>query len=142
MDGRDVEKFSLRICRQLYGEIDWPRIQKICSYEPMAEVKEVNIVPLLETVKYKHPNIKIKLIGMARNSKIPKAKFDLIFVPVLAFDENNYRLGWGGGWYDRFLAEQPHAIKIGVGFQNGFIKEGLANQPHDIPLDTIITESR
>jgi 5-formyltetrahydrofolate cyclo-ligase len=67
-------------------------------------------------------------------------KFDLILVPCLAFDKDNYRLGWGGGFYDRFLAAQPKALKIGLCYQNGFVKEGLTHQPHDIPLDKIITE--
>ncbi len=140
MDSRDVEKYSLRICRKLYREIGWDRIQKICSYEPIAELKEVNVLPLLETVKYKYPNTIIKLVGMSRKSKTPKMKFDLILVPVLAYDKQNYRLGWGGGWYDRFLAEQSQAQKVGVAFKNGFVKNSLLLEPYDIALDKIITE--
>lgn len=140
MDSRDVEKYSLVICRRLYEEIDWSKIRKICSYQPVAELKEVNLIPLLETVKYKYPVIEIKLIGMSKKSKMPKSKFDLIFVPVLAFDKDNYRLGWGGGWYDRFLSEQPLAAKIGVSFSSGFLKGKVPHEPHDIPMDSIVTE--
>ena len=142
MDARDAEKASLEICRRLYWEIDWSKMRKICSYEPIAELKEVNVRPLLETVKYKSPGIQITLIGMSKGSKIPKTKFDMIIVPVLAFDKYNYRLGWGGGWYDRFLAQQPQAMKIGAAFQNGFVNKGLPHDPHDVHLDRIITESK
>lgn len=140
MDSRDVEKSSLEICRRIYQEIDWSKISKICSYRPMAELKEVNVIPLLETVKYKHPEVKIRLIAMSRRAKIPKTEFDLVLVPVLAFDKNNYRLGWGGGWYDRFLADQPRALKIGAAYKNGHVENGLPREPGDIPLDKIVTD--
>ena len=142
MNSRDVEKYSLDICRRVYKEVDWSKIRKICSYEPIAELKEVNILPLLETVKYRYPDTVIKIIGMSPKAKIPKAKFDLILVPTLVFDEQNYRLGWGGGWYDRFLAQQPQALKIGVAFKNSFVHKGLIHEPYDIRLDKIVTENR
>ena len=140
MDNRDVEKYSLNICRRLYREIDWQKARKVCSYNPIVELKEANIIPLLETVKYKYPDTRVTLIGMSPKTKIPKTNFDLVLVPVLAFDKQNYRLGWGGAWYDRFLAQQPQALKIGVGFKNSLVKNGLPHERHDIQLDSIITE--
>jgi 5-formyltetrahydrofolate cyclo-ligase len=103
-------------------------------------LNEIDISLMTEPIEYKVPDIKIHFLGPAKNQKIPKKKFDLIIVPVLAFDSSNNRLGWGGGFYDRFLAQQPRAKKIGVCYQNGFVKGGLPQEPHDISLDQIITE--
>ena len=61
-------------------------------------------------------------------------------VPLIGYDEAGYRLGYGGGYYDRTLAafaEKPFAI--GIGFSIGRL-ETIHPQPHDIPLDAIVTE--
>ncbi len=65
---------------------------------------------------------------------------DILLAPVVGFDGANYRLGYGGGYYDRTLAamaERPRAI--GVGFERSRIAT-VHPQPHDIPLDRIVTE--
>ena len=130
---------SLIICRKLFRGVYWSKIQTVCSYTPIAGLNEVDIRPLLKSISYKYPAIEIKILGQAKNQKIPKTKFDLILVPALAFDKDNYRLGWGGGFYDKFLAGQSGALKIGVCFQNGFIKN-LPHETHDVALDKIVTE--
>lgn len=65
--------------------------------------------------------------------------WDLIIVPLLAFDRAGYRLGYGKGYYDRLLTGAP-AHTIGVAFA---IQEApaLPHEPHDIPLDWIVTEN-
>lgn len=137
---RNVEQDSLIICRKIFREVDWSKIKKICSYDPISELKEVDAKPLLEAVEYKYPDIKIKTLPQKKSAKIPKTKFDLILVPCLAYDKDNYRLGWGGGFYDKFLAVQPQALKIGLCFYGGYVKNGLPHEPHDISLDKVITE--
>lgn len=65
---------------------------------------------------------------------------DLLVVPLVGFDRQGYRLGYGGGFYDRTIAampKRPHTI--GVGFAFGRL-ETIYPQPHDIPLERIITE--
>ncbi|HEX5448027.1 MAG TPA: 5-formyltetrahydrofolate cyclo-ligase [Candidatus Saccharimonadales bacterium] len=131
---------SLAICRQVFRQVDWSKIKTVCSYNPIAKLNEVDIKPLLDAVTYKYPDIKIMLLKQSKNQPIPRTEFDLILVPCLAFDRGNYRLGWGGGFYDRFLAGQPSALKVGVSSQSAFVKEGLPREPHDIPLDMVITE--
>ncbi|MGH7156833.1 MAG: 5-formyltetrahydrofolate cyclo-ligase, partial [Candidatus Saccharimonadales bacterium] len=97
------------------------------------------IKPVLKRLQ-SQSDLKIHILGQARDTEITTAKFDLILVPVLAFDKENYRLGWGGGFYDKFLANQPQALKIGLGFQDGLVEQGLPHEPHDVPLDKVITE--
>ena len=72
-------------------------------------------------------------------SEIKKTDLDLIIVPGLAFTKQGYRLGFGGGYYDRFLLKYE-GIKISLAFSEQ-IKENLPIEDHDIPVDIIITES-
>lgn len=73
------------------------------------------------------------------NHVIPYQQLDIIFTPLVAFDERGYRLGMGGGYYDRLLANyQNHAIlPIGLAFACQKVTH-LANQPWDIKLPEII----
>ncbi|MCA1904735.1 MAG: 5-formyltetrahydrofolate cyclo-ligase [Cyanobacteria bacterium KgW148] len=57
----------------------------------------------------------------------------LCLVPGLVFDRRGYRLGFGKGYYDRFLAQYPHCIKVGVFFQE-FLIDSLQPRPWDIPM--------
>lgn len=65
---------------------------------------------------------------------------DIVLVPLVGFDGQGYRLGYGGGYYDRTLAALPAKPEtIGVGFELGRLAS-VHPQPHDIPLDAIVTE--
>ncbi|MFY7915841.1 MAG: 5-formyltetrahydrofolate cyclo-ligase, partial [Rubrivivax sp.] len=64
----------------------------------------------------------------------------LLLVPCVGFGPGGLRLGYGGGFYDRTLASlQPRPVTVGVGYGHGFIP-WLAAEPHDVPLDAILTE--
>ena len=67
---------------------------------------------------------------------------DVLLVPMLAFDRKGYRLGYGGGFYDRTL-EKLRALKkvvaIGVAY-HAQIAEDVPVGPHDAPLDYVMTE--
>ncbi|MBQ9780047.1 MAG: 5-formyltetrahydrofolate cyclo-ligase [Clostridia bacterium] len=69
----------------------------------------------------------------------------LILVPGLAFDNSGYRLGYGGGYYDRFLASLSDnhisATTVGLAFSVCHT-QALPHAPHDIPVDYIIDERR
>ena len=62
---------------------------------------------------------------------------DLVIVPALAADKNNYRLGYGGGFYDRFLSK-TETIKI-VCLPKQFVVETVYPENFDIPVDRVIT---
>ena len=61
----------------------------------------------------------------------------LVLLPGLAFDRAGHRLGYGGGYYDRFLAKEPHhpTVALCYGFQ---LLDRLPTDPHDIPADAVI----
>lgn len=66
-------------------------------------------------------------------------KIDVVFVPLLAFDKNGHRVGYGKGFYDKFLSEcQPETIKIGLSF---FEAEEQINDvfESDMALDYCVT---
>ena len=71
----------------------------------------------------------------------PPEKLDLVVVPGLAFDEKGYRVGYGGGYYDRFLIRCPQALHVGVAYEMQMIECAFPS-PWDIPVHKIITEDR
>lgn len=73
---------------------------------------------------------------------VDKKIIDLILVPGLIFDKNFYRIGYGGGYYDKFMNDKDlNAYKIGICFDFQVV-ETVEPQSHDIPVDKIITEMR
>ncbi len=69
---------------------------------------------------------------------------DIVLVPLLAFNSKGFRLGYGGGYYDRTLAElrqsKEHVVAVGLGYE----AQGISRLPverHDEKLDWIITET-
>jgi 5,10-methenyltetrahydrofolate synthetase len=68
---------------------------------------------------------------------------DLLLIPCVGFDADLYRLGYGGGYYDRTLAAWPGAQRpatIGIAFEAGRCG-ALPREHHDLPLDAILTEA-
>jgi 5-formyltetrahydrofolate cyclo-ligase len=68
------------------------------------------------------------------------ADIDLILIPALACDRQGYRLGYGGGFYDRWLPKST-GIKTGIIF-NGFYIDQIPSDIWDVPLDAIITDAQ
>lgn len=72
----------------------------------------------------------------------PEVQPSIVIAPLVGFDAAGYRLGYGGGYYDRTLAglaQKP--LVVGVGFEQQRM-ESIRPQWHDIPMDTIVTELR
>jgi 5-formyltetrahydrofolate cyclo-ligase len=64
-----------------------------------------------------------------------------LLVPLVGFDGQGYRLGYGGGYYDRTLAGiRPRPLAIGIGYEFQRLAS-IHPQPHDIALDAIVTEA-
>ena len=68
-------------------------------------------------------------------------ELDVVIVPAVAYDKDCYRLGYGGGFYDRFLENlREDAITIGIAFDLQIFDE-IPKEAHDAQLDYIVTES-
>jgi 5-formyltetrahydrofolate cyclo-ligase len=64
-----------------------------------------------------------------------------LLVPLVGFDGRGYRLGYGGGFYDRTLtALSPKPLAIGVGYELGRLAT-IHPQPHDVPMNALVTEA-
>lgn len=69
---------------------------------------------------------------------------DVILVPMIAYDAKGYRIGYGSGYYDRtlgaLLQQGKKPLAIGVAYAGQQMSERLPVEPHDIPLDWVVTE--
>lgn len=72
---------------------------------------------------------------------IDPMEIDLVIVPGAVFDKDGYRIGYGGGFYDRFLSSKINkdAIKIGIAFDLQVI-DNVPREEFDVPVDFILTE--
>ena len=71
--------------------------------------------------------------------EVPDTKIDVVFVPLLAFDEKGHRVGYGKGFYDRFLSKcKPDVITIGLSFFEAE-NEILDVNPNDFALNYCVT---
>jgi 5-formyltetrahydrofolate cyclo-ligase len=139
---------SQAIVERLKQAIDWSKVKSVHYFEPIRGLVEVDISPFVTYLEDKYPKLQLstsrliedkwELVGV--HGGAPPEKFDVIIVPMLGFDPKTlHRIGYGGGYYDKFLSSQPRAKKIGVCFEVGKIDK-LPHEPTDIPLGKIITE--
>ena len=81
------------------------------------------------------------ILEPAGGEELTAGEIDLIVVPGIAFDWSGHRLGFGRGYYDRFLRRlDPKAVSVGLGF-NWQMVEALPSEPHDVRLRMLITET-
>ena len=72
---------------------------------------------------------------------VPPEEIGIIVCPVVAFDKRNNRLGYGGGYYDRYLPRlMSDTMKIGVAFSCQEVDE-VPTEEFDVPLDMVLTEN-
>jgi 5,10-methenyltetrahydrofolate synthetase len=62
-----------------------------------------------------------------------------LLIPCLGFNAENYRLGYGGGYYDRTLEHAPRPHTLGIAYSNQ--EAVFSHGPYDVPLDVIVTET-
>lgn len=72
------------------------------------------------------------------NDPSPLAEMELIFVPLVGFDRKRNRIGYGRGYYDSVL-KKISVPKIGLAYRFQQVEE-LPREPHDVPLDEILTD--
>jgi len=89
-----------------------------------------------------HPGVKLEsgVLGIpypvGSRELVPEA----VIVPLVGFDDAGYRLGYGGGYFDRTLAAlERKPVVIGVAYEDAHL-DTIHPQPHDVPMDWIVTE--
>lgn len=74
-------------------------------------------------------------VPLARTTASP----DALLVPCVGFNADCFRIGYGGGMFDRTLEASPRPVTIGVGYAYG--QADFEADPHDVALDAVLTES-
>ena len=148
--GRNIQTIHTYLTREQSAEIDtWPLIRWIWSQK--MTVCSPYIVP--GTSEMEHYILREGDMVIKNKWDIPEPDptfatplhpidISAVIVPLLAFDKNGYRVGYGGGFYDRFLPQcKPDILKIGLSYfppVNDIEDKNL----HDIPLDICITPAQ
>jgi 5-formyltetrahydrofolate cyclo-ligase len=159
MNASKKDEYDKTICAQLLQLIALKNYHVIHAYIPMAN--EINITPLLQQLLNQNKTIICPKTLPARQlenrilsslqdletgikgtqhpaaAQAYEGKYDLIIVPGLAFDKERYRLGYGGGYYDNFLATQPQAFKVGIFYPFQQV-DAVPREAHDVCLDAIL----
>ncbi len=77
---------------------------------------------------------------LARITRI-RGQPTLLFVPCVGYGPGGFRLGYGGGFYDRTLATlQPRPVTVGLGYTHGWLPD-MEPEPHDILLDALLNDN-
>lgn len=150
-----------------FQSFDYSDIQSLLTYWPIENHSEPNVELMARFLRLMLPEIKVAypLIESTDFSmqailtdedthfktnnwgitepigtiEIPANKLDLIFIPLLAFDQKGYRVGFGKGYYDRYLEKcNPGTIKMGFSYFEPVDHITDTNQ-FDVPLNYCIT---
>ena len=158
LSARQIERASALLAQQLFAHPAYRAARSIYGY--LSYNQEVRTLPILEQAQRDGKRVAVpKVFGDAMrclglddlgriacgyrgipepmdSDPVADDPTALVLMPGLAFDASGRRLGYGGGFYDRFLALEPHpTIALCYDFQ--FFPE-LPAQPHDIPVDIVL----
>ncbi|AHJ99574.1 5-formyltetrahydrofolate cyclo-ligase [Hymenobacter swuensis] len=127
----------------------WPLIRALWAQQPHMQLAVPVVQPDGHTLRHFHLTPATTLVknrwGIPEPvgaAKISPAQLDAVLIPLLAFDEAGHRVGYGKGFYDRFLQEcRPDAMRIGVSLEPPVprITDAWAG---DVPLNACLTPER
>ena len=117
-------------------------IENKCSQVSLPVISENN---QMDFYKWSYNDLlELNKFGIPEPLKNKKVIPDIVFLPLVAFDKRLYRIGYGGGYYDRYLAKsfkKKRIIKIGIAYSFQKLNKIPINK-YDIRLDYIITEEK
>lgn len=108
---------------------------RILSFSPFGS--EIDLGPLNDHLKT-NGHLFLVPYDIGALFHVPFSQIDCILVPGLGFDKKHFRLGYGKGYYDRFLAAAGDILTIGVGFKEQLYEELLPIDPWDIPVKELL----
>lgn len=166
----EFRELNQQICDNFFVSIDLSKINVIHTFLPIEKNREVNTWLIIDRLTRQFPGIRISVPKINNQTAVlehyyfegkdqlknntweipepvkglptPLDKIDAVLVPLLAFDKLGNRLGYGRGFYDRFLAEcRPDCLKIGLSiFEMEEKIEGMDEK--DVPLNMIVTPEK
>jgi 5-formyltetrahydrofolate cyclo-ligase len=155
------KKYDAWICNSLWSTIKTHQFKKVHCYLPMGT--EIDITPLINNMLHDGITVvtpktltkrRLQHLVLASLNELEQGLFgtqypangmeflgtyDLIIVPGLSFNSLNYRLGYGGGYYDNFMEQHPNSKKIGICYPFQFV-EKIPLEAHDLQLDEILVD--
>lgn len=166
MSAKEREQLSREVCEHLLSHERLADAKAIMAFHPFGD--ELDILPFLLEAKKRGQDIWLPLTNVAERRLIPYrytgphmlkqgvygiwepdpalaeeadvSHLDAIIVPGVAFDSKGGRMGYGGGYYDRFLATlKKLPFLVGVGFSIQVV-EHVPLESHDVLLDAVVTE--
>lgn len=154
----DIQKISLNIEENIRLFQPYQNAENVMLFYPTKY--EINLLGLLkDNKKFYFPRVKenhLLVCPYSKDTAFEKSEFninepcsaplspeilDLVIVPALAVDKNNYRLGYGGGFYDRFLKAINNAVSV-VPIYHEFVVNSLPSEVFDVPVDFVITDAK
>lgn len=163
LSDEEIKIFEKSICLQIRN-LDFSLVQNVHVFLPIKRQKEVNTYPIIDFLRKIDKQIIISKSNFENNTlthyifekrtellinkwgipepinaiEINVKNIDLVFVPLLISDKKHYRVGYGKGFYDRFLSECKSSVKtIGLNFFSP-IQEIEDVGVFDVPLDKVI----
>ena len=156
-----IESCSRRLAERLFAEPAWRSAPAVYGY--LSFNQEIRTLPILERARAEGKRVAVpkvygrqmRFIWLDDFSLVAKSAFGvpepvvdepvaddpaaLILLPGVAFDRSGRRVGYGGGYYDRYLAAHPgHAtVALCCSFQ---LFEHLESEPYDIPAGLVLAE--
>ncbi len=167
LSGAEYQRLNDSLCEQFFRKADLSEINVLHTFLPIQKTKEVDTWRILERVKSDFPNVSVSVPRVnnatselehyyledpnqlavntwgipepVNGTPTPTEKIDAVLVPLLAFDRQGHRLGYGRGFYDRFLkACRPDCLKIGLSLFEAVEKIDDTNE-NDVALDLVVT---
>jgi len=166
MPVEELQRRSARIADQFFAHMPLQAGQTVHVFLPILKHNEVNTWPIIERLRLEYPQVRVAVpvtdvtqhvlthhhltndavlvenpwgIPEPQNARHVHAReVDIVLIPLLAFDETGHRVGYGKGFYDRFLAEvRPDVLKVGLSLEPPVARIADPN-PFDVPLDAVL----
>jgi len=162
-----VEAGSKRICDLLFKKFKFGEVSSVHIFLPIETKNEVNTNFIISRLWDKFPSVKVvvpKIADLAIESFVltPETKLfknslgvpeplngapfshpqiDFVLLPLLAFDKSGNRIGYGKGFYDRFLTTcKPHVTKVGLSLFEA--EESIEPDAFDVPMNFCMTPEK
>jgi 5-formyltetrahydrofolate cyclo-ligase len=168
LSDEELQTRSQQVCRQFFSSIPLDQVHVLHTYLPISSQRELDPAPILNRLRRDYPHIRLvisRTLWQERQMEhvywdkgvllqenrwgipepvagelCPASRIDAVLVPLLAFDREGHRLGYGAGFYDRFLVScAPTVLSIGLSLFPPLQEPIPGIFSTDIPLTHCIT---
>jgi 5-formyltetrahydrofolate cyclo-ligase len=169
LSSQSIDQLNTQVQKNIIESLDLSKMKNVLLYFPYKQEIKTNLLHQ-ELIKYSHniympkifPESMMKFNLYTREDSLSKNKygitevnneeylepglFDAMFIPFVGVDVNGFRIGYGGGYFDRALSSlidgnNGKPLIIGLGYDYQILSKNLA-EPHDLKYHKVITESR